>query len=160
MGLFDSPFIPNVNSNTNNNINNIQPSANLQNLQMQLEQAKQQQLNPNQKISGAFGKLQDFIQGTKEKARIDYANNDESVVEKYSNMKDVFVLYMLENSRPQFESWCNSRGINCVNDYVDTFINKSNEYIPDSINQENNKIEMLEKQINELKSLLNSREVI
>ena len=128
-------------------------------LQLLLQKQNQTNLNPNQKLGGAFGKLQDFIQNT-DKAKVNFANNDEIVASKYNEMKDVFVLFMLENSRPQFESWCNTRGINVVNDYVDAFIQKSNEYVEPEVKQEN-EIEMLKKQILELqKQLANRRDVI
>ena len=150
--MFNNPFQI-ANQNTPNLVNN---SQNLQDLQAQLELMRQRQnqanLNPNQHIGGAFGKLQDFIQRT-DKSKVNYANNDETVAEKYNTMKDVFVLFMLESSRPQFEQWCNSRGINVVNDYVDTFIQKTNEYVEPSIKQDN-EIEMLKKQIMELQRQL------
>lgn len=148
MELFKTPF-PNNNSN-------------LQELQAKLEMMKQQQLqqnlNPNQKINGAFGKLQDFIQNT-DRAKVDFANNDKKVIEKYNNMRDVFILFMLENARPQFESWCSSRGINVVEDYVDTFIAKTNEYVEPSVRQ-NSEIEMLKRQIAELQKQLFNKDVI
>lgn len=149
--MFNNPFqMPNNN-------------ANLQDLQAQLELMRQRQnqanLNPNQHIGGAFGKLQDFIQNT-DKAKVNFANNDEVVVEKYNTMKDVFVLFLLENSRPQFEQWCRSRNINVVDDYVDTFIKKSNEYVEPSVKQDN-EIEILKKQILELqKQLAINKDVI
>ena len=128
----------------------------LQELQAKLELIRQQQnqsnLNPNQRLGGAFGKLQDFIQST-DKNKVNFANNDELVIEKYNNMKDIFVLFMLENSRPQFESWCKNRNINVIDDYVETFIQKSNEYVEPSVKQDN-EIEMLKKQILELQKQL------
>ena len=148
MELFNNPFPAN--------------NSNLQELQAKLEMMKQQQLqqtlNPNQKIGGAFGKLQDFIQNT-DRAKVDFANNDTQVIEKYNTMKDVFVLFMLENARPQFESWCASRGINVVDDYVDTFIAKTNEYVEPSIKQ-NSEIEMLKRQIADLQKQLFNKDVI
>lgn len=141
--MFNNPF------NVNNNINN---DMSLQELQAKLELIRQQQnqssLNPNQRLGGAFGKLQDFIQNT-DKNKVNFANNDEKVIEKYNTMKDVFVLFMLENARPQFESWCKNRGINVIDDYVDTFINKSGEYV-----SQENEIEILKKQILELQKKL------
>ena len=137
--MFNNPF------NVNNNIPN---DMSLQELQAKLELIRQKQnqssLNPNQRLGGAFGKLQDFIQNT-DKNKVNFANNDEKVIEKYNTMKDVFVLFMLENARPQFESWCKNRGINVIDDYVDTFINKSGEYV-----SQENEIEILKKQILEL----------
>ena len=65
-------------------------------------------------------------------------------------MTDVFVLFLLENSRPQFEQWCRTRNINVVDEYVDTFIKKANEYVEPSIKQ-NNEIEFLKQQIEMLK---------
>lgn len=141
--MFNNPF------NVNNNIPN---DMSLQELQAKLELIRQQQnqssLNPNQRLGGAFGKLQDFIQNT-DKNKVNFANNDEKVIEKYNTMKDVFVLFMLENARPQFESWCKNRGINVIDDYVDTFINKSNDYV-----SQENEIEILKKQILELQKKL------
>ena len=160
--MFNNPFqIPNQTM-----INNVNNNANLQELQAQLELMRQQQnqanLNPNQRIGGAFGKLQDYIQNT-DKDKVNFANNDEVVIEKYNTMRDVFVLFMLENSRPQFEQWCKNRNINVVDDYVDTFIKKSNEYVEPSIKQ-NSEIEMLKQQIELLKKQLltnnNSKELI
>lgn len=150
MNLFGTPFTTNtINNNTNNNMS-------IQELQAKLELLRQQQtqsnLNPNQKITGAFGKLQDFIQNT-DKNKVNYANNDDTVIDKYNTMKDVFVLFMLENSRPQFETWCNQRNINVVNDYVDTFIAKTNEYVEPSVKQDS-EIEILKKQIMELQAQL------
>lgn len=132
--------------------NNPFQTSSLQELQEKLELMKQQQvsLNPNQRLGGAFGKLQDFIQST-DKIKVEYANNDESVITKYNNMKDVFVLYMLENSRPQFEAWCKERNITVIDEYVETFIHKSNDYI-DHVN--NTEIEMLKQQILELQQKL------
>lgn len=132
--------------------NNPFQDTSLQELQAKLELMKQQQtsLNPNQRLGGSFGKLQDFIQST-DKVKVEYANNDPTVIEKYNNMKDIFVLYMLENARPQFESWCKDRNIQVIDDYVDTFIHKSNEYI-DHI--KNTEIEMLKQQILELQQKL------
>lgn len=138
------------------------PSDDLATLQARLEtmrqQQLQQQLNPNQRIGGSFGKLQDFIQAT-DKAKVNFANNDESVIEKYNNMKDVFVLFMLENARPQFESWCKQRGINVVDEYVDSFISKSNEYVEPAIKQ-NSEIEELKKQIAYLQQQLSNKDTI
>lgn len=151
MELFGNPFTSNtINNNGNNNLQSIQE------LQAKLEMIRQQQaqsnLNPNQKIGGAFGKLQDFIQNT-DKNKVNFANNDETVIEKYNTMKDVFVLFMLENSRPQFESWCNQRNINVINDYVDSFIAKTKEYVEPSVKQDS-EIEMLKKQIQILQEQL------
>ena len=150
MNLFSSPFTSNqVNNNTTNNMS-------IQELQAKLEMLRQQQnqsnLNPNQKITGAFGKLQDFIQNTN-KNKVNFANNNEEVIEKYNDMKEVFVLFMLENSRPQFEAWCEQRNINVVKDYVDTFIVKTNEYVEPSVKQDS-EIEILKKQIMELQAQL------
>ena len=131
-------------------------------LQARLENMRQhqlqQQLNPNQRLGGSFGKLQDFIQNT-DRAKVNFANNDEGVIEKYNNMKDVFVLFMLENARPQFETWCNQRGINVVDEYVDGFIAKSNEYVEPTIKQ-NNEIEELKKQIAFLQQQLLNKDTI
>lgn len=150
--MFNNPFqIPNQNV-----INGINNDVSLQELQAKLEMIRQQQnqanLNPNQRLGGSFGKLQDFIQNT-DKNKVNFANNDEIVIEKYNTMKDVFVLFMLENSRPQFETWCKNRNINVIDDYVDTFIQKSNEYVEPSVKQDN-EIEMLKRQILELQKQL------
>ena len=142
MDLFNNPF-------PNNAYNN----AELQELQAKLELLRQQQnqanLNPNQRLNGAFGKLQDFVNST-DKNKVNYANNEENVIRKYNEMTDVFVLFLLENSRPQFEQWCRTRNINVVDEYVDTFIKKANEYVEPSIKQ-NNEIEFLKQQIEMLK---------
>ena len=157
--MFSNPFqIPNPTM-----INGINNNLTIQDLQAKIELLKQQQnqsnLNPNQNIGGAFGKLQDFIQNT-DKAKVNYANNDELVIEKYNTMKDVFVLFMLENSRPQFEQWCKNRNINVVDDYVNTFIQKTNEYVEPSVKQDS-EIEILKKQILELqKQLMNNKDLI
>lgn len=136
--MFNSPF------NTNNN-------QSINDLEKQLEILRQkQQLNPNNKLGGAFGKLQDFIQNTS-KEKIEFANSSDEVIEKYSQMQDIFILFLLENARPQFESWCNDRGINIVNDYVNTFISKTEQY---EEAKTNDKIKNLEEQIASLKAQL------
>lgn len=72
-------------------------------------------------------------------------------------MRDVFILFLLENSRPQFESWCNNMGVSVVDDYVNTFIAKTNEYVEPSV-QQNNEIEELKKQIADLTAKLNNKD--
>ena len=133
--MFSNPF-------QNNNIND---------LQNQLEMMKRnQQLMPNSRLGGAFGKLQDFIQNTS-KEKVDYANSNEEVISKYNQMQNVFILFLLESSRSQFEMWCNDRGINVINDYVNTFINKTDEYVDQKTND---KIKELEEQVLSLKQKL------
>lgn len=153
MNIFQTPF------SNNNNVNN-NANVNIEDLQRKLQMMNQQQiqrtLNPNTSIGGSFGKLQDFVQKT-DKNKVNYANNCESVINKYNEMRDVFVLFMLEHSRPQFENWCNQMGLTVIDDYVNEFINKTNEYVEPSIKQEN-EIDLLKKQIAELQAqILNSR---
>ena len=135
--------------------NNPFQTNNLQELQSKLELMKQQQfqssLNPNQRLGGSFGKLQDFIQNT-DKAKVNFANSDSQVIEKYNSMRDVFILYMLESSRPQFEHWCKERNINVIDSYVEAFIQKTNEYVEPSVKQDT-EIESLKKQILELQNM-------
>lgn len=154
MQYFNNPFNYN-NANKNVNNNNIS----LQELQKKLEMAQQEyaynNLNPNQKLGGSFGKLQDFIQNTNYD-KVNFANNDETIIEKYNNMKDVFVLFMLENSRPQFEHWCKERNLNVIDDYVDSFIAKTNEYV-EPLQKSNNEIEELKKEIELLKKQMTLR---
>ena len=143
--MFQSPFQNNINNNVS--IEELQRRLNMMN-----QQNLQRNLSPNQSLGGSFGKLQDYIQKT-DRAKINYANNSDSVVEKYNQMKDVFILFMLENARPQFEFWCNNMGINVVDDYVNEFITKTNEYVEPSIRQDS-EIDLLKKQIAELQAQL------